>query len=499
MNDLAPKAEILRADPSDSAASDSVDIAKSPFVIALALYLLLVLLRLPGNMSFYYKDEIAYVAAAERYASGDFRNAPNALWGPLISWLIAVPLALGATSIVAARSVMILVGVATLWCVQRLTKTLSLPAWMQFAFLLTLVPYLLYFTSAAADDLPLTAVLTLYFSIVFNPRYPEGRYAGAMCGLLGGFAYYAKGFALGFFLVHFTISSFLHWIAMREAGARKRIIRHFAAGMALFAALAAIWVAALYQKYGVATVGITGKYNYAIRGPEAKDRPALQIGFAAPPKSTTVSIWEDPAYYYDLPQARECCLKPWSPFDSRTAFKHQLLLFKLNLGRALMTFVSYSPFTLPVGFAALAFCLAPFWPTNRKAPPVLGWRQRLSFEAEEVRAALREKQRLLPTLMLFTILLYPIPYTLVFSDERFYWPALIVVIGLGLYLLRAFFQTYRTSKRGQLWTVGLFASSFLLFPAYRLSAGGSARAALASITGQISTTEFAGKKIASKE
>src|SRR3954454_13405613 len=89
----------------------------SPLAFALLVYLALALFLLPNYMSFYYKDEIAYVAAAERYARGEFSTAPNSLWGPLISWLMAVALSFGATSIVAARMVGIIIGGATLWSV----------------------------------------------------------------------------------------------------------------------------------------------------------------------------------------------------------------------------------------------------------------------------------------------------------------------------------------------------------------------------------------------
>ena len=472
----------------------------SALQLALLAYVALVVLLMPNYLSFYYKDEIAYVAAAERYARGDFAAAPNSLWGPLISWLMAAAMSVGASSLAAARAVPVLIGAATLWSVNRLSKTLDLQSGLRWLYLLTLVPYVLYFSLlGATDDLPLTALLILYFSIIFDPRYPDRRFAGALCGVLGGLAYYAKGFALGFFLVHFSVSTALHWFAQREGQARKRVIRKFAAGMAVFAALAAIWVAALYQKYGVVTFGITGQYNYQIVGPEAKERPALYVGFVEPPKTTTVSIWEDPAYFYDLPAARQCCLKPWSPFDSGSAFKHQLLLFKLNFGRTLMTFLSYSPLTLLVAFAALAFCLAPLWPSKRKGPdaPTRGFRAGLENASAAARLILADPQRFAPTLMLFTIVLYPIPYTLVFSDERFFWPVLILFMGLGFYLLTVFFREQAVSRNARLLVAGLFSLSFLAFPAYTLATGNKARNETALIAKQLNDPAFAGSSMAS--
>lgn len=474
----------------------------SPLVLALVAYLALVLVLLPNYLAFQYKDEITYVAAAERYARGDFANAPNSLWGPLLSWLMALAMSLGAPSLAAARIVSVVAGAATLWAVDRLATTMAFPDGLKRLYLLTLVPYVTYFTLFSVNaDLPLTALLIAYFAIVFDPGYPNRRFAGVVCGLLGALSYYAKGFALGFFMVHFTACTVVHWIAQENAAARGKVLRHFAFGLAVFAALAAIWVAALYQKYGVVTVGITGEYNYQIKGPEAKDRPALYIGFAEPPKSTTVSIWEDPAYFYDLPQARECCLKPWTPLDSQAALKHQLLLFESNLGRTLTAFLSWSAFTLAVLFAAIAYCFAPFWPTRRTrsgSPSDKKWSAIAGRHIGELRDALVDNQRLMPTLMLLTLLIYPVPYLFVFADERYIWPLLIVVMGLGFYLLQIFTSAYAVRQKTRAWLIGLFAASFLLNPIYKLSTGLEARDAMASMTQQIqSVANLSGARIAS--
>ena len=476
-------------------------VLRSPLVLALAAYVILTLILYPNYMSFHYKDEIVFVTVAERYARVDFAIAPNALWSPLISWLMAPALSLGASSIVTARTISIILGAVTLWSARRLAKTMSIPDGIQLVYLLTLVPYLVYYALfSVTGDLPLTALLVFYFSVIIDPRYPDRRYSGIICGFLGGLSYYAKGYALGFFLIHFAVVSALHWIAHRDAETRKRVVRHAAGGIAVFAALAAIWVAALHQKYGVVTIGITGQYNHEIKGPEAKDRPALHIGFVEPPEATTVSIWEDPAYFYGLPQARACCLKPWSPFDSPAAFKHQLLLFESNLGRTLTIFLSYSPLTLAVGFAALMYCFAPFWPTNRRkkiSPPTKSWRTRLDQSLADVRHALIEKKRLLPALILLTISIYPIPYMLIFSDERYLWPVLIVVMGLGFYLLHMFSSEYTLARSAKAWLTGVFAVSFLLFPVYKLSTGHKARGATTSVALQLEGADLSGARFAS--
>jgi hypothetical protein len=159
-----------------------------------------------------------------------------------------------------------------------------------------------------------------------------------------------------------------------------------------------------------------------------------------------------------------------------------------------MIFVSYSPFTLAVGFAALCYCFAPFWPARRRKngePP------RLVPGLTEIRSALVEQRRLVPALCLLTMIVYPIPYTLVFSDERFFWPILIVVLGLGLYLLNLFVSEYAVSRRAKTWLVGVFAASFLIFPAYKLATGQKDRDSLASIMRQLEGAHLSGARFAS--
>jgi hypothetical protein len=214
---------------------------------------------------------------------------------------------------------------------------------------------------------------------------------------------------------------------------------------------------------------------------------------------TTVSIWEDPAYFYRLPEAQECCLKPWSPLDSPAAFRHQLGLIKLNLGRTLFVFLNYSPMSYAVGIGALVFCIAPFWGTRRRD-------QKVADESDDswfakclvkLRDALSDNHRLITALALATILIYPIPYTLVFSDERFFWPVLIVVLGLGFHLLNLAFNKWALSRNVRVVLVGLFALSFIQFPVRVLASDHHARDATTSFARQLEGSPMAGSRFAS--
>jgi 4-amino-4-deoxy-L-arabinose transferase-like glycosyltransferase len=474
-------------------------VLRHSLLIAIALFLLLSFLFSWKFVDLYYKDEVAYLAAAERYAHGDFANAPNSLWGPGISWLVAIPIALGLNSVWSARLVTHLLGIATLFAAGRLATTLRLSPLNRAAYLLILVPYMVYFSTLGLCSEPaLIAILTLEFSILFDGDLPARRHAGLLCGLLGGLAYYTKGFGLPFFLAQFTVCCALFWLAQSSAASRRQIVRQFVGGMSVFAVLVAAWVAVLYKKYGEVTPGITGKYNYQIVGPGKVDRPTTQMGFAGPPPGTTVSIWEDPAYLYREPGAVKCCLTDWSPFQSSAAFKHQLGLIKLNVGRTVKSLLRFSVLSPVVLAAALLFLLAPLLPATPRllfggdgepGPIETGpepGRAGVTAWLARIGRALLSPMRLQLTQILLTICIFVVPYMSVFSDERLLWPIVPLLVALATILSTQAMDLVPAGRRiFVLGGLGLVALSFIALPLKKLAADTTFRRVAADAAGQL--------------
>jgi hypothetical protein len=474
----------------------------APLTLALAAYVMFGLLLLPHYWSFYFKDEIAIVAPAERWARGDFVAATNAYWGPLASWLIAPFLWLGAPAILATRLVSLAVGAATLVAAKRLANAFELPHGLQFAFLLLLVPYLLYFAVPfLLGDVPMTCLLILYFAVIFDPLYGKRRMDGALCGLLGGCAYLAKVYALPFFLVHFTLCSIILYLARPDRAERLRVLRHLAAGLGVFAILALGWVAALHQKYGVITIGINGQYTYEIFGPESLGRPIFYIGFVRPPDLTAVSMLEDPSYYYALPEARACCLKKWSPLESAAAFKHQLRLIKRNAGVILGVFIDFSPVAPAVVAVALAFCLAPLLVARRreKGPPASAPRRSaVQGVRDAVSHVLGSITHLRIVLALTTLTVFTTLYALISVEERYLWPMLILIVALGMHLLALAFRSDLFSKPiWQAMLTSLFVLSFLPLPLQKLKPDSALRESTVLFGRQLEGLNLAGASFAS--
>lgn len=475
----------------------------TPLALALAAYAVLGLLIAPYYWSFQYKDEIAIVAAAENWASGDFLAAINSYWGPLASWLITPLLWLGAPTITATRIVSLLVGAATLVAAKRLGEAFDLPKGLQYVFLLLLVPYVLYFAARFfGGDLPMICLFTLYFAVIFDARYGANRMAGALCGVLGGLAYFAKVFALPFFLAHFTLCSIILYLARPDPAERRKILSHLVVGLGVFAILVSVWIAILYAKYGVITPGINGQYTYQIFGPESLGRPIFHIGFVPPPDLTTVSMLEDPFYYYALPAARECCLISWHPLESAAAFEHQLRMIKQNVRLILQILMDFSPMVPAVIGVAVAFCIAPLLSTRRREKDgAIASEQRRSMIQEILNAlerVLGSPTHLRVVLALATLAVFTPIYAFVSVEERYFWPMLIVIVALGLVLLAAAFRAGLFPK--PLWRaalVGVFIVSFLPLPLLKLHPDSDQREATILFSRQLESMDLAGASFAS--
>ena len=61
----------------------------SYLILALATYMILGIILLPHYQYVINADGFSYVTIAQKYAHGDFSNAINGYWGPLISWLLS--------------------------------------------------------------------------------------------------------------------------------------------------------------------------------------------------------------------------------------------------------------------------------------------------------------------------------------------------------------------------------------------------------------------------
>lgn len=293
-------------------------------------------------------DGISYVSIASQYAAGYWKEAINPYWGPLYSWCLAALLWLRIPALAGIRVLGIVLGLAVLFILRRFASVFAMEERMRRFFLWTAAAVVLGFAmDCTTPDLLFTAILLLYFSLILDPAYPNGRYSGPFCGILGGLAYLTKSYGLVFFFVHFTLMSALYLVRRDSSVRRPAILRQYAAGLAVLCAVSFCWIAALHGKYGVWTTGTTGDFNIRLAGPQSEGYPNL-THFIPPTSPHAITAWQEPSPSW---------VPHWSIFGSERNVVHESRLIYSNLKMAARLSVFAAPLLVVIVPSYVALCM----------------------------------------------------------------------------------------------------------------------------------------------
>jgi hypothetical protein len=307
-------------------------------LIVLAGFLLLPFYRYQIN-----PDGVSYVGVAENYAHGNFQDAINGYWGPLLSWLITPAIWLKINPFIAIKSLqLIVVGVVMILSYRLIRRYASELFSLIGVFLIGVIGLAWALAWPLTPDL-LVLMLSLGLICVFESRNFSLRYQ-ILIGSLGACLYFAK--AVGFFLfigfwTIWVISDLLFYSRKNPLKlARSRII-----SLTVFFVLILPFVGLISIKYGKPTTGTAGSYNFALVGPHTVGHPMV-TRLIPPPNAQAVSIWED---------ISEIPVTSWSPFDSLHNFKFFLQLVKNNFTTftQILAQFGWAVFTLGLFYFAL--------------------------------------------------------------------------------------------------------------------------------------------------
>ena len=431
-----------------------------PLVRLLLVYLLVCSAALPWYLHRVGPDAVSYLTIAQKYRAGDFHNAVNGYWSPLLSWLIAPLLCLGVAPEVTAKCLQIAIGAGVLSIVWWLGKRLQLSEVVRVLTTLCLVPaVMMYALSDTTPDLLVAGLLLAYLGVVIGADYPRSPWQGAACGLLGALAYLAKAYAFPFFLSHFIAVSGYLFLRRRSSGEElRRLAAGTAAGLLVFALLAGGWAGLISRKYSRITIGTTGAYQFSLSN---RGHPTEVGGLYPPANASAVSAWEDPS---DLrgptrntatkpavkPKAEstaEPAVKPTAkptakpkakPVGNGWPFAHMLHRIYGNGIRYMGTLFRLSPVSPFILLGLLVSC----WIVPR--------------------GAVRDRCAIL----LDTLLLYPSGYLMIFINERFFW-IITFLLSVSAGLLATTLPFLRRNPWHTCWAV-VAALSFTLWPAWIL-------------------------------
>ncbi|MEN8262157.1 MAG: hypothetical protein ABFR82_01700 [Nitrospirota bacterium] len=357
-------------------------------------------------------DATLYLSIAEKYLRGDFANAINGYWGPLLSWLLVPFLYVGATHVYAINTMHLFLGLFTITGIWRLSYKFEMSETIRCIILAALVPVLLFVSLIEPMDFLLLCVLVYYFNVVFSRDYPKKVFHAVTCGILGGLAYYSKPYGFPFFISHFMLINVCHYFAQSSAGHRKNVIRNAAAGFVVFVLISGVWIALISNKYDHLTFSNQGRGVFASLGPGSehntleKGDPIFFEGFFAPPNDTAFVIYEDPTY------ARK---KTWNPLESRSLLKHYLGNLLQNIFEGIRIYESFSRLSVAI---IIAYILLIFF--------------------QPVRTLFDRPDLLYP---LLTVALYTGGYMPFHFEIRYLWPVNILLLLMGGRVLNELFKS----------------------------------------------------------
>jgi hypothetical protein len=298
-------------------------------------------------------DATLYVSIAEKYIRGDFGDAVNGYWGPLLAWLLIPFLALGATDVFAINALNLIFGLLTITGVFLLSVRFEMDEKIRRVMLVPLAPILIFISLVQPMDFLLLCVLVFYLNIVFRKDYPVKVSNAVLAGLLGAFAYFSKPYGFPFFISHFLLMHLCHYFS--GSSARRNVLRNAIAGFLVFSLLSGSWIALISNKYGYLTFSNMGRGVFAALGPESehdtleKGDPIFFEGFFEPPNDTAYVIYEDPS------TARETT---WSPLESEALLKHFISNFLKNIREILRVYESYSGLSIAILIVYVLFLFA---------------------------------------------------------------------------------------------------------------------------------------------
>jgi hypothetical protein len=382
------------------------------------LFLILIIYTLLGIFLFrYYQyqinpDGIHYITISKLIIFGNLYGSINDYWSPFISWLLIPFLFFAKTPLAALQATKIfslIIGFFTIIGIRQLSYRFEMDEVIRTVVLFIMVPVVLYFAlNIITPDLLMLCVLVYYLTIIFNLDYPNKLSNGVLCGILGALAYFTKSYGFTFFIATFLIFNLFQYFRNSDRYRRKKIIKNFVLGFAIFLMISGIWIGLISSKDEKLTIGTAGEINYAKFGPQSHGSIVIQ----------------------------------WSPFSSWSNFKYQLHLIKNNTLKIGSILYNFSYLCLIIILAYIIMCIQP------------------------PRKLITKNDILYP---LVTILIAAGGYVIVVVEARYIWIISILLILMGGYLINLLFKTdfFRKLKFKNIIKCGIllvFAFLFITMP-----------------------------------
>lgn len=386
----------------------------------ISIYFLIGLFLLKNFLYQINPDGVDYIIIAESYFLGNFSDAINSYWSPLLSWLLVPFLFFGQTplnEILYSKIISLTVGCITLIGLRYLSYRFEMNEIIRTVLLLTSIPIILSLAlGIITPDLLTVCILVFYLYFIFDPDYYKSYNNAIYCGILGAIAYFSKSFVFPFFLIHFLVFNIFHYLPLAK-NQRKCVIKNFILGIFVFLIISGVWVAVISEKENKLTFGTSGEVNYALIGPLSNGPVHLFKGFDKP-GNTVVN-------------------PKWSPFDSWPNLKLQLEITWHNFLNELSTYQLFSFFSITILLIYFLLCFKPF------------------------KTLIKDRNILYPVT---TVTLLSAIYLPVLVEVRYLWLVYVLLLLMAGFLIHKVFETKLINEVGKIILLLIVAASFAYMP-----------------------------------
>ncbi len=273
-------------------------------------------------------DGLVYVIIAQKYAGGNFQDAVNSFWSPLLSWFFSGLIYIGIEPFAAAKSVQVLIGAFALLGVNTLLPENS-RSYIYYSTIACVIIFILYcaFLVLTPDLFFLTLCLWYVVLLKEDSHYINKKYFVLLIGALGAFIYFSK--SIGFILFLSSFSVFNFFLYLRKERPLKTILWKYFFGVITFLIITSPWIYSISRKENKFTISSAAEYNFHNIGPKSNPdvfgevrHPCFWQGLIEPNRQFSVCAWEEP---HKMP------LEEWSAFESKENFLHYLSVIGKNL------------------------------------------------------------------------------------------------------------------------------------------------------------------------
>lgn len=387
---------------------------------ASAFYLILFFLLLPLHQYVFDVDGTGYSTVSQYLAAGNFERAVNGFWSPLHSWVVAPFVNTGIHIQLLFFYSNAVISLVLLILMRRLCIVFLIEEEWITALLFSVAILLLQFSfhELAADILVLPFILGWLLLVLRKDFYTNTK-LHIWCGVLVGFGYLAKTYALPFLgFIHFIL--LLQYYYFQKQSTIKQIL-YFSLPLLI---VCIPWIAIISNKYGYFTIGNSSRLNLSwfLRGMTNENS-----FFHAPEFDDSYSWWEDPSYYKG---------EVVNLFTSGNYFLKQIKVFLHNCIVIIELLFAVS-------------VLAPF------------------IIAETVAVGLKEKNESFKKLSIF-LLLFPSGYLLTFVDGRYLWIFNLLLLPVGFSILHTLLKKMQLKHGLKTLLCLVFILSFIVYPLFQL-------------------------------